>query len=105
MLEQLSAVTQKAKPNTAKRIGSIVGAHALGACDIGECELESGEVVTITWGRNLNKASQERFAERTDCDPVWISADSGAAELILPPAIAEVYRSMIDASDRRWSVE
>lgn len=68
----------------AGRLGAIPLAFELGACDIGEAELESGERVRITWGRNLSPHSQRWHAISTSCRMVWVGADDGSCEIILP---------------------
>ena len=80
--EQLAMGTIKAK--SAKRIGTPPACIALACCDIGIAELESGQQVFITWGRNLNKLDQEWYSKNTDFQPIWISAFDGCSELILP---------------------
>ena len=77
-------MTVLAKKHTAKRLGSIPACVALAAADIGTCELETGETVYVTWGRNLDREQQSWFAKHTHFRAVWLSADDGSAELILP---------------------
>jgi len=93
--KELYEHTVVAKEWTAKRIGSIPGCVALGSADIGECELENGERVYITWGRNLNAKDQKWFVENTFLKPVWVSAFDGYAELILPDTLAEEILRMV----------
>lgn len=89
MHEQLSEKTVKAVRHSAKRIGSIVGCIAMGSCDIGEATLETGEKVYVTWGLNLDKEKQEWFAANTGFRPIWIGADDGSADVIIPHEFAK----------------
>lgn len=88
MHEQLHAGSLKAIPFTAKRLGSVPGCIALGCADVGEATLEGGEKVSITWGLNLDAKRQAWFLKETFFRPIWISADNGSCELILPPETA-----------------
>lgn len=96
MMEQLHPKTILAKKHSAKRIGSLNACLALGACDVGTATLEDGNQVYITWGRNLNREQQNFFLSETDFAPIWISADDGSAELILPDPMARELLSIIN---------
>lgn len=84
MKTELFECTIKAKPFSWKRIGAIPLCVALGAADIGECQLETGETVYTTWGRNLSRLDQIWFYENTHFQPIVLGSDAGFAELILP---------------------
>lgn len=84
MKEQLHPNTLLAKPFSAKHIGTPPLAIALASCDIGTAELEDGTKVYITWGRNLGGISQEHYLSKTSFQPIWVGADDGSAELVLP---------------------
>ena len=84
MKAELFECTVKAKQFSWKRIGAIPLAVALGSADIGECELEDGETVYITWGRNLTRKEQKWFYANTHFQPIVLGSHEGLAELILP---------------------
>ena len=74
-----------------KRIGSLPACLALKSLDIGEATLSTGEIVTITWGRNMT-------AEQVDNNPTVFRAvrtDAGLHELIIPCDHAAKLRSII----------
>lgn len=79
----------------AERIGSVPGALALGCADVGVATLETGEVVTITWGRNIPPADQPWWIKHTHFRPVWISAFDGSAELVIPTETAELLQTIL----------
>ena len=83
MKPELYECTLRAVENSAKRIGAIPCCIALSAADIGTCELETGETVYITWGRNLNRKDQKWFFENSHFKPIW-TGYGGHTELILP---------------------
>lgn len=87
-----------AKAIKAERIGSPAGCIAMGSVDIGTATLETGESVYITWGRNLDKSSQEWFAATSEFKPVWIGSDAGYAELIIPSDLAAKILSTVTSS-------
>jgi|GEM_PF-4574676 len=92
MNEQLYETTKKATSH--RRLGSIPGCLALNSADLGEAVVD-GKTVTITWGRNLDKKSQEYYANETKFAPVHVGAYNGSAELIIPPKTAEILRSIL----------
>jgi len=71
-----------------ERLGSIPAGVALGSADIAECELESGERVIVTWGRNLKYHEQKWFYENTHFKPISLGSLDGSAELIIPDDLA-----------------
>lgn len=60
----------------------------MNSCDIGTAKINGVSVYT-TWGRNLDKSQQEWFAEHTIYTPIYLGADDGSAELIIPDEQAE----------------
>ena len=88
MQQELFEHTQDAVRWSWKRLGSLPACVALGSADIGECELESGDRVIITWGRNLKYRDQKWFHENTHYKPVHLGSFDGSAELIIPDDLA-----------------
>ncbi len=80
-----------------RRIGSLPGCLAIYSADIGEATLEDGSIVTITWGRNLAPDAQEWHLQHSTYRPIWIGANDGSSELILPVATADKLRSILIA--------
>ena len=87
-MKELHSSTVKAKRFSWKRLGSVPGCISLGAADIGVCELETGESVYISWGRNLDARDQQWFAENSHYKPVLLGSCYGHSELIIPDHLA-----------------
>lgn len=82
-------------PTKTRRLGHLPAALALNACDIGEAVLDNGETVTTTFGRNLSVEQQAWYQENTWFRPIWLGADDGSAELIIPDEQAATLRSIL----------
>lgn len=54
------------------------------AADVGQAILEGGRKVWITWGRNVPPEEKQRSH-----DYVWVGADDGSAEILIPDEIGE----------------
>lgn len=73
-----------------RHLGSLPLCFALGACDIGEVTLGSGDRRYITWGRNMTWDEAAKFAETTEFQPCCIgqvqdrTLSRNNYELILP---------------------
>lgn len=78
LMRHLHPDTQKADAGSARYC----------CCGIGKATI-GGSPVFTTWGRNLTKIQQADAIENTMFLPVWIGADDGCAELILPDNLVE----------------
>jgi len=83
MYEELHEKSVKADKYSLKRLGSLPLCIALGCDDIGTATID-GKKVYVTFGRNLDRKQQAWFLEKTGFQPIWVSADDGSCELILP---------------------
>lgn len=76
-------------------IGSLPSSFALGSCDIGEAELDNGEIVVTTWGRNLDRDLVVFLHKKTQYKSVWCGTSDGSCELIIPDNDAAKLRSIL----------
>lgn len=85
-----------------QRVGSLQLCLALGCPDIGQARLDTGEVVFITWGRNLTSAQAEWFDQHTSFEPVQVGPDS--YELILPRIQVALLMSILSDKRDLWDM-
>lgn len=73
--------------------GSLPGCVFLASADIGRAKIGK-KSVWITWGRNIAAGTVDALAAK-GFRPIWVGADDGSVELVIPDSIVEQLRPIL----------